>query len=110
MSSALDVFRPNGSLDRDRFTPATNHALDEAVVAARTTRWDQVKSSHLVMGLLSIPDRTVSLWGLRAGLDLGDLVARFRELLRLRVAPDVPARLHREFLSTPAILALRTAR
>jgi ATP-dependent Clp protease ATP-binding subunit ClpA len=110
MSTAPDVFLPNGSLDRGRFTPTANQALDEAVVAARTTRWDTVKSSHLVMGLLGAPDRTVTLWGLQAGLELGEMLVRFRELLRRRARPELPARLHREFLSTPAILVLRTAR
>jgi hypothetical protein len=62
------------------------------------------------MGLLAAPDRTVSLWGLQAGLDPGQLLSRFRDLLRLRGTPPAAARLHREFLSTPAVLALRTAR
>jgi ATP-dependent Clp protease ATP-binding subunit ClpA len=110
MPHTPDLFLPNGWLDRGRFTPAAAEALTEAVGAARATRWDQVKASHLVMGLLVAPDRTVSLWGLRAGLDLSQLLCRFRDLLRLRGTPPVAPRLHREFLSTPAILALRTAR
>ena len=110
MSHSPDVFLPNGSMDRDRFTPAATAALDQAVAAARATRWDTVKASHLVMGLLVGADRTVSLWALRAGLDRTDIVCRFRDLLRLRGTPRPLARLHREFLSTPAIVALRTAR
>lgn len=110
MSHTPDLFLAHGALNRGRFTPAAAEALDEAVGAARGTRWDTVRSAHLVMGLLIAPDRTVNLWGLQAGLDLTDLLVRFRDLLRLRGAPDARPRLHREFLSDRAILALRTAR
>ena len=110
MSHTPDVFLPNGTVDRDRFTPAAAEALDQAVGAARATRWDMVKSSHLVMGVLVAPDATISLWGLQAGLDRTDIVCRFRDLLRLRGTPKPLARMHREFMSTPAIVALRTAR
>lgn len=110
MSDARDIFLPTGFLDRGRFTPAALDALDEAVAAARTTRWQMFRTPHLFLGLLVAPDRTVRLWGLQAGLDLFELGWKFRRLLRLPGTMPTAPRLHREFLSKPAITALRTAR
>ena len=110
MSDALDVFLPNGTLDRGRFTPAANAALDEAVAAARTTRWQMVRTPHLFLGLIVAPDRTVDLWAVHAGLDLLELGRKFRHLMRLPGTIPTAPRLHREFMAVRAMTALRTAR
>jgi hypothetical protein len=109
MSDALDVFLPNGYLDRALVTPGALASLDEAVAAARATRWEMVRTPHLFVGIVAVPDRTVSLWARQAGLDLIELDWKFRQLMRLPGTIPTAPRLHREFLSKPAITALRTA-
>ncbi len=109
MSIVRDIFRPNGFVDLTRFAPAASVALDEAVVAARTTRWQSIRAPHLFLGLLLEPDRTINLWALRAGVDLLATGWKFRHMLRQPGALPSAPRMHREFLSQGAIAALRAA-
>ena len=110
MPDAFDVFLPNGNLDRGRFTPAANVALDEAVATARATRWQMVRTPHLFLGLIVAPDRTVHQWAAHACLDLLELGWKFRQMMRLPGTLPTAPRMHREFLARRAITALRTAR
>lgn len=105
-----DIFEPSGQVHRDCVTEATAKVLREAIRLARETRWDSVRSPHLFMGLLSVPDPGVRLWGERLGADLGRLLGQFQELFHQEEGEsDATLVLHREFLSDNVIRLLRAA-
>ena len=64
-----DVFLPGGRIRPGRLAPAAAAALDSAIRLARETRWDSVRSPHIFMGLLAVPDPGVRVWGDRIGAD-----------------------------------------
>ena len=105
-----DVFLPSGFVDREAFSPAAGAALDRAVEAARQTRWETVRSPHVFMGLVAVPDETIGHWGFQLGVDLARVWGQFRRTFLLREAPVPLVRLHREFWSRTAIEVLRLAR
>jgi ATP-dependent Clp protease ATP-binding subunit ClpA len=105
-----DIFEPAGHLRQDLLAEATAHALNETVRYARDTHWDSVRSPHLFMGLLAVPDPGVRNWGERLGADLPRLLDQFRELFHQEdEAADGPLVLHREFLSDNVLRLLREA-
>ena len=61
--SVDDIFQPGGRLRPDLLTDDAKHALDEAVRLAKETRWDSLRSPHVFMGLLAVPDASVTNWG-----------------------------------------------
>src|SRR5262249_46675180 len=75
-----DVFLPGGRLRGELLTGDATSALHEAVRFARETRWDSVRSPHVFMGLLSVPDASVRNWGERLKADLPNLLGQFQEL------------------------------
>ena len=77
---ADDVFQPGGAIRLDHLTDGASRALREAIRLARETRWDSVRSPHIFMGLLAVPDSCVMNWGNRLGADLSKLLAQFQEL------------------------------
>ena len=114
--SADSIFQADGNLRADLLTEHALAALRDAVRQAQETNWDSVRSPHVFMGLLAMPDGCVRKWGDRLGKDLeneedlNQLLSQFQELFR-QDEPDcdsVPA-LHREFLSDNAIKLLRDA-
>ncbi|HJZ89754.1 MAG TPA: hypothetical protein VKE40_02705 [Gemmataceae bacterium] len=107
---SVDVFLPDGSVDRRLFTRAAGEALDEAVVAARVTRWDMLRSPHLFMGLLAAPDRTIDEWARRLEVHPRRLLGQFRTLFRRRGGRMPVLQMNREFLSNAAIGAIRAGR
>jgi ATP-dependent Clp protease ATP-binding subunit ClpA len=105
-----DIFQPGGQPRRDCLTDAAAQVLCEAVRLARETHWDSVRSPHLFMGLLSVPDAAVKLWGDRLGANLAKLLAQFQELFHQEDgACDALLVLHREFLSDNVMRLLREA-
>jgi len=54
-----DVFLPGGQLRTDLLSEEALQALQESGRFARETRWDSVRSPHLFMGLLAVPDAGV---------------------------------------------------
>jgi ATP-dependent Clp protease ATP-binding subunit ClpA len=105
-----DIFLPGGQLRRECLSEDAAKVLSEAVRLARETHWDSVRSPHLFMGLLAVPDAGVRLWGERLGADLDNLLAQFQELFQQEEAECAPLLvLNREFLSDNVIRLMREA-
>jgi ATP-dependent Clp protease ATP-binding subunit ClpA len=105
---ADDVFMPGGRLRLDLLTEPAAQAIRESMRLARETRWDSVRSPHIFMGLLAVPDPGVANWGERLGADLPKLLGQFQELFHQEEG-DAQAVLclNREFLSDNVIRLLR---
>lgn len=107
---AEDVFQPGGAIRLERLTDGAARALREAIRLARETRWDSVRSPHIFMGLLAVPDPCVMSWGQRLGADLSKLLAQFQELFHQEEGEcEAMLVLNREFLSDNVIRLLRDA-
>ena len=105
-----DIFLPDGHIRGELFAEATLAALHESVRSAGETRWDSLRSPHLFMGLLAVPDPGVRNWGERLGADLPRLLDQFRELFHQDDGEGgYCLRLHREFLSDNVLRVLREA-
>lgn len=108
--SREDVFIPGGQLRPDCLTDASAKVLREAVRLAGETRWDSVRSPHVFMGLLAVPDICVRTWGDRLGADLSRLLGQFQELFQQDEGDgEALLVLNREFLSDNVIRLLREA-
>jgi ATP-dependent Clp protease ATP-binding subunit ClpA len=108
--SAEDIFLPGGRLRLELLTEPAVEALREALRLARETRWDSVRSPHVFMGLLAVPDPTVCNWGERLQADLSKLLDQFQELFHQEEGEDEAVlALNREFLSDNVIRLLREA-
>jgi ATP-dependent Clp protease ATP-binding subunit ClpA len=105
-----DFFLPGGQPRRECLSESAGKVLCEAVRLARETHWDSVRSPHLFMGLLAVPDAGVRLWGDRLGADLQTLLGQFQELFQ-QEDEERPALLvlNREFLSDNVMRLLREA-
>jgi ATP-dependent Clp protease ATP-binding subunit ClpA len=104
------VFLPCGRLRLDSLTESAVLALRESVRLARETRWDSVRSPHVFMGLLAVPDARVRNWGDRLQADLPKLLDQFQELFHQEDGDsDAVLALNREFLSDNVIRLLREA-
>jgi ATP-dependent Clp protease ATP-binding subunit ClpA len=105
-----DIFQPGGRLRIDLLTDPAVEVLNESVRLARETRWDSVRSPHVFMGLLSVPDASVAYWGERLQADLNKLLGQFQELFNQEEGEDENfLTLNREFLSDNVIRLLREA-
>jgi ATP-dependent Clp protease ATP-binding subunit ClpA len=105
-----DIFLPGGRLRLDALTDPAVEVLNEAVRLARETRWDSVRSPHVFMGLLSVPDASVADWGDRLQADLNKLLGQFQELFHQEEGDEENfLTLNREFLSDNVIRLLREA-
>jgi ATP-dependent Clp protease ATP-binding subunit ClpA len=105
-----DIFLPGGRLRLDFLTDPAVEVLNEAVRLARDTRWDSVRSPHVFMGLLSVPDASVQDWGERLQADLTKLLGQFQELFHQEEGEEENfLTLNREFLSDNVIRLLREA-
>ena len=105
-----DIFQPGGQLHPGCLTEAARKVLCEALRLARETRWDSVRSPHIFMGLLAVPDPGIRVWGERLGADLARLLTQFRELFQQEDGDaDGLLMLNREFLSDNVIRLLREA-
>ena len=105
-----DIFLPGGGLRPEALTEPAAKALQEAIRLTKETRWESVRSPHIFMGLLAVPDRGIQNWGQRIGADLSKLLAQFQELFHQEEcgSPGVLL-LNREFLSDNVIRLLREA-
>ena len=73
-------------------------------------RWDSVRSPHVFMGLLSVPDASITYWGERLQADLNKLLVQFQELFHQEEGDEENYLvLNREFLSDNVIRLLREA-
>lgn len=103
-----DIFLPGGRLRLDWFSEDALRALRESLRLARETRWDSVRSPHVFMGLLAVPDASVRNWGDRLQADLTKLLSQFQELFHQEQGEEEALLvLNREFLSDNVIHLLR---
>jgi ATP-dependent Clp protease ATP-binding subunit ClpA len=106
--SVDDIFLPGGRLRLELLTDPAVKALRESLRLARETRWDSVRSPHIFMGLLAVPDASVRNWGERLGADLPKLLGQFQELFHQEEGEEEALLvLNREFLSDNVIRLLR---
>ena len=106
--SVDDIFLPGGRLRLDCLTDESIRALRESLRLARETRWDSVRSPHVFMGLLAVPDPSVRNWGDRLQADLSKLLGQFQELFHQEEGEEEAIlALNREFLSDNVIRLLR---
>ncbi len=105
-----DIFKPDGQLRLELLTESALVAIRESLRQARETHWDSVRSPHVFMGLLAVPDAGVRNWGERLGADIANILSQFQELFRQEKGEcDAVLVLHREFLSDKVIGLLREA-
>src|SRR5262245_22830530 len=105
-----DIFLPGGRLRAELLTDGATAAMKEALRLARETRWDSVRSPHVFMGLLAVPDASVVNWGERLQADLSKLLGQFQELFHQEEGDEESVlALNREFLSDNVIRLLREA-
>ncbi|HBI46182.1 MAG TPA: hypothetical protein DDY78_25510 [Planctomycetales bacterium] len=105
-----DVFLPGGRLRLELLTDTALEAMKESIRLARETRWDSVRSPHVFMGLLSVPDASISNWGERLQADLTKLLGQFQELFHQDEGEEEAVLvLNREFLSDNVLRLLREA-
>jgi ATP-dependent Clp protease ATP-binding subunit ClpA len=105
-----EVFLPGGQLCMECITEPAMMVLREALKLAHDTRWDSVRSPHIFMGLLAVPDPGVRVWGDRLGADLNRLLNDFQELFHQEEGQsEALLMLNREFLSDNVIRLLREA-
>jgi ATP-dependent Clp protease ATP-binding subunit ClpA len=110
VASASDrLFHQHGILNRGLFVPELHAALDASARIAAETGWDNLRTPHLFMGLLSAPDETMHTWAKVTGIaKLEDLLKQFETMFRLNVGPYIThLQLHREFCSDNFISLLR---
>src|SRR5438876_7092299 len=105
-----DIFLPGGRLRLDLLTENAVTVVRESMRLARETRWDSVRSPHIFMGLLAVPDAGVRNWGERLGADLTKLLGQFQELFHQEEGEqEAMLVLNREFLSDNVLRLLREA-
>jgi ATP-dependent Clp protease ATP-binding subunit ClpA len=103
-----DIFQPGGRLRVELLNEPACMALKESLRLARETRWESLRSPHVFMGLLAVPDAGVRIWGERLGADLPKLLGQFQELFHQEEGdPEALLVLNREFLSDNVIRLLR---
>ena len=108
--SVDDIFQPGGRLRLDLLTDSATQALRESLRLAGETRWDSLRSPHVFMGLLAVPDASVTNWGERLQADLSKLLDQFQELFHQDEGEEEAIlALNREFLSDNVIRLLREA-
>ena len=71
---ADSLFLTDGSLRPELLGEGVPAALQEAVRQAVETNWDSVRTPHVFMGLLTVPDAGVRNWGEHLQADLPDLL------------------------------------
>lgn len=104
-----DIFLINGQLRSEVTDASLALALHEALNFTQTTNWDSVRTPHLFMGVLSVPDVGVNAWVMRLGASRPKLLEQFRDLFTQDSEPCPPLRLNREFLSDNVLRLLRDA-
>src|SRR5437763_11683882 len=105
-----DIFKPDGQLRLELLTEPALAAIRESLRQARDTRWDSVRSPHVFMGLLAVPDAGVRNWGERLRADLPRLLGQFQELFHQDDGEHEPLLvLNREFFSDNVMRLLREA-
>jgi ATP-dependent Clp protease ATP-binding subunit ClpA len=103
-----DIFHPSGQVYPACLSDAAGKVLHESLRLARETRWDSLRSPHIFMGLLAVPDGGIRAWGDRLNADLEKLLGQFQELFHQEEGErEALLVLNREFLSDNVIRLLR---
>ena len=109
--SVEDIFQADGRLREDILTGSALAALRESLNQARETCWDSVRSPHVFLGLLAVPDGAVREWVRRLEQNVTDILHQFQELFRQEDGEiDATLLLNREFLSDNVINLLRESK
>jgi ATP-dependent Clp protease ATP-binding subunit ClpA len=108
-SALPDIFQPGGRLRLELLTDPAAQALAEAMRLARETHWDSLRSPHIFMGLLAVPDAGIRDWASRLGVELPQLLSQFQEYFHQQAVRPEVLKLHREFFSDNVIRLLRDA-
>jgi hypothetical protein len=74
------LFLPDGRLRPELLDKGVPAVLQAAVRYAEEGNFDSVRTPHIFMGLLTVPDAAVRNWGNRLQADLPKLLSQFREL------------------------------
>lgn len=105
-----DIFSPSGHIRPEYISDSAIKVLRESLRLARDTNWDSVRSPHIFMGLLAMPDAGVCNWGRKLKADLDKLLTQFQELFHQSDGErEALLVLNREFLSDNVIRLLREA-
>lgn len=105
-----DIFAPNGRLRPEVLTESARQALEAALRLTHETQWETVRSPHLFMGLLAVPDESIRRWAKQWHADLENLLAQFQHLFHQPEGdPEAVVCLNREFLSDNVLRMLREA-
>jgi ATP-dependent Clp protease ATP-binding subunit ClpA len=105
-----DIFQPGGQIYYEHLSEAAAKVLRESLRLARETHWDSLRSPHVFMGLLAVPDSGVRTWGSLLKADLSRLLGQFQELFQQEDGDtEALLLLNREFLSDNVIRLLREA-
>jgi ATP-dependent Clp protease ATP-binding subunit ClpA len=108
---ADSLFLTDGSLCPELLGEGAPAALQEAVRQAMETNWDSIRTPHLFMGLLAVPDAGVSNWGKHLQADLPKLLRQFQDLFCQEGTSQQPIPgFCRPFLSEQVVLLLAAAR
>jgi ATP-dependent Clp protease ATP-binding subunit ClpA len=108
---ADNLFLTDGGLRPELLGEGVPTALEEAVRQAVITNWDSVRTPHLFMGLLAVPDAGVCNWGKHLGTDMPKLLHQFQELFSQEGSGQQPiAGFRRPFLSEQVVGLLAAAR
>jgi ATP-dependent Clp protease ATP-binding subunit ClpA len=109
-SARDDIFNPSGQIRLELLTDTAAKALQESLRLARETRWDSLRSPHIFMGLLAVPDSGVRNWCESLRADLDKLLGNFQELFHQEEGESGALLvLNREFLSDNVLKVLRDA-
>jgi ATP-dependent Clp protease ATP-binding subunit ClpA len=109
-SPADDIFHPGGRLRLEMLSEPASRALREAIRLARETRWDSVRSPHIFMGLLAVPDVGMQKWVDQLRTEPSALLKQFQELFNQDEGEEEAVLvLNREFLSDNVLRILRDA-
>jgi ATP-dependent Clp protease ATP-binding subunit ClpA len=107
---ADSLFLTDGSLRPELLGEGVPAALQAAVRQAGETNWDSVRTPHLFMGLLAVPDAGVCNWGKHLGADLPKLLSQFQELFSQEGTSQPPiSGFRRPFLSEQVVQLLAAA-
>jgi ATP-dependent Clp protease ATP-binding subunit ClpA len=108
---ADSLFLTDGSLRPELLGEGVLAVLQEAVRKAGETNWDLVHTFHLFMGLMAVPDASVSSWGKHVQLDLPKLLGQFQDLFYQEESKQDPIPgFRRPFLSDEVVQLLAAGR
>ena len=109
-NDADSLFLTDGSLRPELLGEGVPAALQEAVRQAVETNWDSVRTPHVFMGLLAVPDAGVRNWVEHLQADSPELLRQLQELFcQERTSQNPIPGFRRPFLSEQVVQLLAAA-